>query len=323
MDHIRAMRLFIRVAELGSLTAASLDLGLARGAASAIVADLERYLGVQLLERTTRKIRLTEEGSLYIQRSRGILDDIAELEDEIGQSERSPHGLLRVQIPPGITRMVVAPALPGFIAQHPGIEVQILSRSDLPDFVGLRLDAALVVGPMQELDVVGRPLGHLPALTVASPGYLKRWGVPKVPADVASHKCIRTISTATGNPVVWRFREDGQDTRILMPGPLAFESADAAVVAARRGGGILQIASYLVYDDIRNGTLVSVLDDYRPEGPTLHIIHPRHRRKPRRLKVFEDFLIDLNQRFRSRWNIRDSKSPGPGLPVAPPVTPSE
>lgn len=317
MDHLRAMRLFLRVSELGSLTAASTDLGLARGAASAIVADLERYLGVQLLERTTRKIRLTEEGSRYIERARGILDDIADLEDEVGQAERRPHGLLRVQIPPGITRVVVAPALPRFVAQYPEIEVQILSRSDLPDFVGLRLDAALVVGPMPELDVVSRSLGHLPALTVAAPTYLETRGVPQAPCDIDAHSCIRTISTATGNPVVWRFRQDGKDMRMAVPGPLAFESPEAAVAAARRGGGILQIASYLVYDDIRAGTLVTVLDDYRPEGPTLQIVHPRHRRKPRRLKLFEDFLADLNQRVRTRWNIRDTKSPGPGRPVTP------
>lgn len=317
MDHLRAMRLFLRVAELGSLTAASTDLGLARGAASAIVADLERYLGVQLLERTTRKIRLTEEGSRYIERARGILDDIADLEDEVGQAERRPHGLLRVQIPPGLTRIVVAPAMPGFIARYPDIEVQILSRSDLPDFVGLRLDAALVVGPMPELDVVSRSLGHLPALTVAAPAYLERRGLPQGPADIAGHSCIRTISTATGNPVGWRFRENGKDTRIMVPGPLAFESPEAAVAAARRGGGILQIGSYLVYDDIRAGTLVSVLDDYRPEGPTLQIVHPRHRRKPKRLKMFEDFLVELNQRFRTRWHIRDTQGPGPGRAVTP------
>lgn len=317
MDHIRSMRVLVRVAELGSLTAASLDLGLARGAASAIVAELERFLGVQLLERTTRKIRLTEEGSRYVERARGILDEIADLEDEVGQSERRPHGLLRVQIPPGLTRLVVAPALPGFVAQYPGLEVQILSRSDLPDFVGLRLDAALVVGPLPELDVVSRSLGHLPALTVAAPAYLEKRGVPQAPADIAEHSCIRTISTATGNPVAWRFRENGKDTRIMVPGPLAFESPEAAVAAARRGGGLLQIGSYLVYDDIRAGSLVTVLDDYRPEGPALQIVHPRHRRKPRRLKVFEDFLVDLNQRVRTRWNIRDTKSPGRWRTVTP------
>ncbi|MDW4549574.1 LysR family transcriptional regulator [Defluviimonas sp. D31] len=317
MDHLRAMRLFLRVAELGSLTAASTDAGLARGAASAIVAELERYLGVQLLERTTRKIRLTEEGGRYLARARAILADVAELEEDIGASERRPRGRLRIQIPPGLTRLIVAPALPGFIAQYPGIELEILSRSDLPDFVGMRLDAAVVVGPLPELDLVARPLGHLPALTVAAPAYLERRGTPQVPADLSAHDCVRTISTATGNPVVWRFREDGKDVRMEMPGPLAFESPEAAVAAVRRGGGVLQIASYLVYDDIRSGQLVSVLDPFRPEGPTLQIVHPRHRHKPRRLKVFEDFLSDLNLRFRSRWNIRDTQSPGPGRLVTP------
>lgn len=317
MDHLRAMRLFLRVAELGSLTAASTDLGYARGAASAIVGDLERHLGVQLLERTTRRLRLTEEGARYLERARQIVADVEDLEDDVGSAERRPRGLLRVQIPPGLTRIVVAPALPDFIAAYPGIELQILSRSDLPDFVGLRLDAAIVVGPLPELDVVARPLGHLPALTVAAPSYLERRGVPLTPADIPMHVCIRTISTVTGAPVVWRFREEDRDLRIAVPGPLAFESPEAAVAAALRGGGILQIGSYIVYDDIRAGRLRTVLDDFRPEGPTLQIVHPRHRRKPRRLKVFEDFLAQLNLNVRAKWKVHDSQSPGPGRLVTP------
>lgn len=317
MDRLRAMRLFLRVTELGSLSAAATDLGLARGAGSAIVAELERHLGVQLLERTTRKIRLTEEGQIYAGRARAILTDVDELEDEIGGAERRPHGRLRIQMPPGLTRIIVAPALPGFIAAYPGMELQILSRSDLPDFVGLRLDAAVVVGPLPELDIVARPLGHLPVLTVAAPAYLERRGTPRVPADLADHSCVRTISTTTGNPVVWRFREEGVDIRLAVPGPLAFEAPEAAVAAVRRGAGILQIASYLLFDDIRAGRLVPVLDDFRPEGPTLQIVHPRHRRKPRRLKVFEDFLSDLNQKVRTSWNITDTQSPGPGR-ITPP-----
>ena len=108
MDRLRAMRLFLRVTELGSLSAAATDLGLARGAGSAIVAELERHLGVQLLERTTRKIRLTEEGQIYAGRARAILADVDELEDEIGGAERRPHGRLRIQMPPGLTRIIVA-----------------------------------------------------------------------------------------------------------------------------------------------------------------------------------------------------------------------
>ncbi len=314
MDHLRAMRLFLRVAEFGNLTAASTDLGLARGAASTIVADLERYLGVQLLERTTRRMRLTEDGARYLERARQIVADVEELENDIGAAERTPRGLLRVQLPPGIARIVVAPALPGFLAAHPEIELQILSRMDTPDFVGQRLDAALLLGALPNIDIVARPIGHLPQMTVAAPAYLKREGAPERPEDLVRHACLPILSSRTGQPQPWRFRSDGRDVALSVRGPLAFEAAEAAVAAARRGAGILQLASYLIFDEVRSGRLVPVLDAFRPTGLPAHIVHPRHRLKPRRLRVFEDFLLDLNQSLRKRWNVRDIDRP---LPVTP------
>lgn len=315
MDQLRAMRLFIRVAELGSLTAASTDLGLARGAASATVAELERYLGVQLLERTTRRMRLTEDGARYLERARQIVADVEELENEIGAAERAPRGLLRVQLPPGIARIIVAPALPGFLAAHPEIELEILSRMDMPDFVGQRLDAALLLGQLPELDIVARPLGRLPQMTVAAPAYLKRMGLPGRPDDLSRHACLPILSSRTGQPQPWRFRSDGRDVTLPVRGPLAFEAAEAAVAAARRGAGILQLASYLVFDDVRSGRLVPVLEAFRPSGLPAHIVHPRHRLKPRRLRVFEDFLVGLNQTLRKKWNVRGDE--GASLPEGP------
>lgn len=315
MDHLRAMRLFLRVAELGSLTAASADLGLARGAASAIVADLERHLGVQLLERTTRRLRLTEDGARYLDRARQIVTDVEELENDIGAAECSPRGLLRVQLPPGIARIIVVPALPGFIARHPEIELEILSRTETPDFVGQRLDAALLVGPLPELDIVARAVGHLPQMTVAAPSYLERAGSPSRPEDLARHACLPVLSSRTGRPQPWRFHIEGHDLTLPVRGPLAFEAAEAAVAAARHGAGILQLASYLVFDEVRSGRLMPVLEAFRPAPQPAHIVHPRHRLKPRRLRAFEDFLIDLDRTVRQRWARRDDPAPAPAMPA--------
>ncbi|MCW3782806.1 LysR substrate-binding domain-containing protein [Defluviimonas salinarum] len=315
MDHLRAMRLFLRVAELGSLSAASTDLGYARGAASTIVAELERHLGVQLLERTTRRMRLTEDGARYLDRARRILAEVEELEDDIGAAERSPRGRLCVQMPPGIARIIVAPALPGFLAAHPEMELEILVRSDMPDFVGMRLDAAVILGPPPERDVVARPVTRLPMITVAAPAYLERAGVPKHPDDLARHACLPRLPRDATPPPPWHFRIGGRDVTIPVRGPLLFDSVEPAIAAARHGAGLLQLASYLVYSDIRAGRLVTVLDAFRPAGLPVHIVHPRHRLKPRKLRVFEDFLIGLDRGFRRQWNIRDTG--------AAPVTPSE
>lgn len=298
------MRVFIRVAERGNLTAASSDLGLSRGGASAIVSELEKYLGVQLLERTTRRLRLTEDGQHYLKQARDIVAMVESLEDDVGSSERQPRGRLRIQVPSGLARIVIAPALPHFIDAYPQIQLEILSRNNLPDFVGERIDAALVVGDLPELDIVARPVGKIPYLTVAASSYLNRHGTPETPEDLDNHRCIPLLSSATGATLPWRFRVKGQAVTVPVQGALAFEAPEAAVAAANRGAGILQLASYLVYDEIRSGRLVPILDAIRPKAQDMHIVHQKHRLKPKKLRVFEEFIIDLNLQVRRKWGIR-------------------
>jgi LysR family transcriptional regulator for bpeEF and oprC len=304
MDHLRAMRVFLRVAELGSLTAASEDLGYARGAASAVVKDLEAYLGVQLLERTTRNLRLTEDGQHYAERARAILSDVTSLEDEIGAAERQARGLLRVQIPPGLARRIVAPALRRFFDTHPEVTVHIVSRNAVPDFVADRLDAAVYVGDLPDSAIVARLVGRIPSMTVAAPSYLARAGTPDHPAELANHRTVAILSSSSGQPVPMRFRRGAEALSVTPEGPVAFEGSDAAVAAAVTGLGIVQLASYLVYDEVKSGALVPILSDWRAPGADARLLHPPHRFKPKKLRVFEEFLVDLNQHFRRKWNIR-------------------
>ncbi len=278
------MRIFLRVAELGSLTAASEDMGYARGAASAVVKELEAYLGVQLLERTTRSLRLTEDGQHYAERARAILSDVTSLEEEIGAAERRARGLLRVQIPPGLARRIVAPALRRFFDAHPEVKVHVVSRNALPDFVGDRLDAAVYVGDLPDSAIVARLVGRIPSLTVASPAYLARAGQPEHPNDLSRHRTVAILSSATGQPVPLRFRRGAEALSVTPEGPVAFEGSDAAVAAAVTGLGIVQLASYLVYDEVRSGALVPVLSDWRAPGADARLLH--------------------NQHFRRKWNIR-------------------
>ncbi|KGF68778.1 hypothetical protein LL06_14720 [Hoeflea sp. BAL378] len=304
MDQLKAMKVFQRVAERGSLSAASLDLGLSRGGASAVLTELEKYLGVQLIERTTRSLRLTEDGLYYLEKARAITEAVANLEDEVGSAERQPRGRLRVQIPAGLAAMAVAPALPEFLAAYPQVDLEILSRDGVPDFVGDQIDAAVLVGAVPEIDIVARPLGRIPVMTVASPLYLGSRGTPASTEDLARHQCIAIISSVSGRPVPWRFRVGGEEISVAVQGRLAFETAPAAVIAARRGAGILQLASYLVYSEVRAGSLVPVLDSFRPGSSEMFLAHPRHRLKPRKLKVFEQFLIELGPRTRQKWGVR-------------------
>ena len=307
MDQIRAMKVFMRVAERGSLSAASLDLGLSRGGASAIVTELEKYLGVQLIERTTRSLRLTEDGQHYLEKARGITEAVANLEDEVGSAERQPRGRLRVQIPAGLAALALAPAVADFLAAYPLVDLEILSRDGVPDFVGDQIDAAVLIGAPPEIDIVARPLGRVPLMTVAAPSYLEKNGSPASAEELAQHCCIPIISSISGRAVPWRFRVNGEETSLAVHGRVAFETAAAAVIAARRGTGIIQLASYLVYSDVRAGNLVPVLEAIRPGSSEMYLAHPRHRLKPKKLKVFEQFLIELNPKTREKWGVRQAE----------------
>lgn len=305
MNQIRAMRVFLRVAELGSLTAASADLGYSHGMASSILSELESYLGVRLLERTTRGARLTEEGAIYAERARGILAQIEALEDDVGGAEKIPRGTLRVQIPPGLLRLVVAPELPGFFAEYPEVRLELMARNVVPDFVGDRLDAAVFVGDLPDSAMVARNVGLVPLITLAAPGYLARRGAPETPADLAAHDTVGVMASATGRASPWTFRKGDATERFTPLGPLIVEEVGAAVTAATGGIGIVQLASYLAYNEVRSGRLVPVLDDWRPGAFDVRLVLPPGGLRPRKLRVFEDFLVAASERFRARWGIRD------------------
>ena len=211
---------------------------------------------------------------------------------------------MRVQAPNGLARLVLGPALPRFIDTYPDIQLEVLSRNHVPDFVNERIDAALVIGEVPELDIVARPVGKIPHITVAAPSYLAHSGIPDTPDDLKQHRCLPILSSVTGRNLPWHFRVEGQTVSVPVQGPLSFEAPEAAVAAASRGAGILQLASYLVYEEVRSGRLVPVLEAARPKALDMHIVHQKHRLKPRKLRVFEEFIIDLNPQTRRKWGVK-------------------
>lgn len=300
MDHLRAMRLFVRVAELGSLGAASTDLGYARGAGSAILRDLESYLGVTLMERTTRSLRLTEDGLAYLERARRILSEVEEMESEIGSAERQPRGTLRIQVPAGIARIALAPALPRFLESYPGLSVELLSRNEMPDFVGQGLDAALYGGILPDSDLIARKICTLPMMLAATPDYLARRGTPQTLEDLDAHDCLGFVAPRSRQPVVWNFRVEGQPVSYTPSGRLTFEAADACKAAVMAHAGLMQMGVHMAEEELAEGRLVRVLEALRPAPTVLSLLQPRHRHKPRKLRVFEDFILQLGQDLRQR-----------------------
>ena len=160
MDRLRAMHLFQRVAELGSYARASHELGVSSSVASSAIKELEAHLGIQLLRRTTRSVKTTEEGSRYLERVRVILSEIDDLEDEIKDAGRKVSGHLRLQVPVGFAHQILSPRLPVFLDSHPQLTIELFARNGLPDFVSDGLDGAVFIGEVPDRDLVARPLGR-------------------------------------------------------------------------------------------------------------------------------------------------------------------
>jgi LysR family transcriptional regulator for bpeEF and oprC len=297
MDRLRAMNLFQRVAELGSFAKASVDLGLSTSVASGAIKDLEAHLGVQLLRRTTRSVRPTDEGMRYLERLRIILAEIDDLEDELKDAGRKVAGHLRLQAPVGFAHQFVAPRLPKFLETYPGLTIELLARNGLPDFVGEALDGAVFIGEVPDRDIIARHLGRSAFVTCAAPDYLARQGVPDTPEGLHTHATIGIRSSTTGTALPWRFQKpDGETFYIPLQARAVFEASEPAVKMAASGGGVLQMIRYLVEPDIKSGRLVPVLDDWLYPGADIVFVYPRHTRRPRRLRVLEDFVLEC---FRS------------------------
>lgn len=237
--------------------------------------------------------------------ARAILADIEALEDEVGTAEREPKGHLRVQVPPGLLRVILAPELPDFFRRHPAITLEILSRNAIPDFMSDRLDAAIFVGDMPSSSLIVRRLARMPLMTVAAPEYLARNGVPATPDDLADHTLVAALSSRTGLPIPWRYGRGDAAREIAPAATLAVENAGTAITAATGGLGILQMTSYLVWREIREGALVPLLEDWAPVPSEARLVLPPGRHRPRKLKAFEDFLAEVDRRFRKRWRISD------------------
>ena len=299
MDRLRAMRLFQRVAEMGSFARASTELGLSTSVASTVIRDLEAHLGVQLLRRTTRSVRPTDEGRRYLERIRVILSELDELEDEVKDGGRRVAGHLRLQAPVGFAHQFIAPRLPGFLTAHPKLTIELLARNGLPDFVGEALDAAVFIGEVPDRDLVARLLGRSPFVTSAAPEHLARYGVPRTPEDLHRHPAIGIRSSNMGAALPYRFMKDGEVTQLRLGCRAVFEASEPAVAMAASGGGVLQMIHYLVASELAAGRLVPVLEDWLYPGADILFVYPRHTRRPRRLRALESFVLEC---FRAASN---------------------
>jgi len=288
MDRFDAMRVFARIVDRRSFTLAAQDLGLPRSTVTEAVKQLEARLGVRLLQRTTRHVSPTLDGEAYHRRCLAL---IADLEDaEAAFSGAKPRGLLRVDLHGTLARHFLLPALPAFLERYPDLQLHIGEGDRLVDLVREGIDCVLRVGEPQDSAMVGRRIAMLEEATWASPDYLGRHGTPRTPDELAGHRMIGFVSSATGSVLPLEFTVEGALRRVTLPATVSVTGAETYVTLAKLGLGLIQVPRYHLAADLASGSLVEVLKDYPPSPTPVSVLYPQSRQLSPRVRVFIDWL---------------------------------
>ncbi|PRD38466.1 UNVERIFIED_CONTAM: yhjC [Trichonephila clavipes] len=291
MDQLDSMRVFLRVAELASFTQAADSLGLTKASISAAVQRLEGQLGTRLLHRTTRRVRLTQDGQAYYERCRDLLSDVEELQSLFRRDEARLTGRLRVDMPASSARQAIIPRLPEFLAQHPGLEMDLSSTDRRVDVVREGFDCVLRAGTLDESSLVARPLGALRQISCASPAYLARHGTPGSLDDLARHQLIHYTPVLGGkSPGFEYLGPDGMPRTLAMAGAVTVNNSDAYTTACLAGLGLIQSPEAGLRGLLQRGELVQVLPGQAVPSLPLNLLYANRRHLPRRVRVFMDWL---------------------------------
>lgn len=289
MDRLATLGLFVRIVERGSFSAAAVDCGISRPAATAAIKALEQRLGMRLLQRSTRHVQPTVEGEAYYRRCVGIL---ADLEDADRGASGAVAGLVRVDVAGHLARTILLPALPDLLARHPALTVHLGEGERFVDLVREGVDCVVRAGELADSDMVVRRLGTIEEVTVASPTYLAEHGIPNSPDQLDGHHMIGFVSSRTGQPLPLEFTRDGRVIEVALPARVLVGGADTSAAAARLGLGLAQAPRYRFADDLANGTLIEVLADFPPTPTPLSVLYPSNRQLSPRVRVFVDWLVE-------------------------------
>jgi DNA-binding transcriptional LysR family regulator len=289
MDKLRAMATFVAIADQGSLTAAAETLGSSLPAVVRLLASLEKELGVRLLNRTTRRVALTEEGRDYLERCRRVLAEVEEAEAAISARQQHPSGKLAITAPVLFGRLHVAPLVTEFLTRHTRVKAELLLLDRIVDLVDEGLDLAVRIGELADSSLVAVNCGQTRRVVCASPQYLRQAGVPETPADLRQHRCISF--TGLSRREEWEFSERDRPLRVLVDGPVVTNQGDTAIDACQRGLGCGIFLYYQVREALAAGELRLVLEAYEPPALPVSVVYPHSKLLPSRVRVFLDWFV--------------------------------
>lgn len=291
MDTIDGLRVFARVMETGSISAAASGLDMSKALASKYLAQLEARLGARLVNRTTRRLSPTEVGRAAYVRCRSILEAVEDMQATVSAEHGEPRGLLRAAAPRAFGEDMLMGAVAGFMARYPDVQVDIALEERLVDIVGEGFDVALRIGALQDSSLIARRITPYPYMICAAPAYLDRAGMPQVPGDLAQHAGI-VIGTTVAPTGQWRFVIDGKTVQVPIPVRARVSTARAAATLVRAGLGIGLCLYSTVADDLAAGRLVRLLQPYDAYAQrSVYAVYPQGRHLPAKVRGFVDFLV--------------------------------
>ena len=300
MDRLQSMDVFRWVVDLGSFSRAADRLDMSRASVTAHVAALENRLGLRLLNRTTRKLALTDDGTAYLDHVRRVLADVEETEGVLTAGRSQPRGVLRIDLPVAIGRQFVVPALPRFAAQYPELKVIAILDDRRTDLIETGIDAAVRMGPLEDSSLVARRVYEAGFVACASPDYLALRGTPETPADLERHNCLGLYAVSRGQVLDWAFERDGERVTFTPGGALSISNAEALLDAAVAGAGIVMMLDMMVSRWIASGALRPLLQDWqRRDRYPISVVYPQNRHLSAKVRVFSDFVAGLFPRRRA------------------------
>ena len=290
MKNLIGMAIFARVGEAKSFSEAARRLGLSKSMVSKEVARLERSLGARLVNRTTRKLSLTEAGAAFYEHCAKVVREAEEAELTVGRLHGEPRGVLKLAAPVAFGTLHVAPALPAFLARYPDMAVDLAIADRVVDLADEGFDLAVRIARELPANVVARRLAPINRVVCATPGYFEKHRVPSTPADLARHNCLVYTHDEQGSE--WRFHAAGRDIVVPVRGNLTLNDDEAIWQAALGGLGVALLPTFIVGKDLQAGRLRAVLARYVPSQRDLYAVYLPNRHVTAKVRVFIDFLLE-------------------------------
>ena len=290
MDKLEMMKIFVRVCETESFTGAADSLNMPKASISNYVQRLETLLGTQLLHRTTRKVTVTQDGMTFYERCKDLLADVDDVETMFQSGQVNISGRIRIDMPTSLAKNVIIPLLPEFLKLHPGVEIELSSTDRKVDLIREGFDCVIRVGTLTDSGLVARKLGTYSMVNCASPGYIKKYGMPKKLEDLSKHLLVHYVSNFGGKPDGFEYRLEDKYMTAKVKGVITVNSIDSYTAACLADLGIIQVPLVGVSDFLKKKMLLEVLPKYKSEPMQVSLIYPQRRNMARRVRIFMDWL---------------------------------